>query len=151
MDLQKRLINGLIAGLVAGIVMDAIENVAYLLYRQPKVRAVDWVYVIFTRRRPAASGEFYLGYLGHLMFNIALGAAFSMIIHKGRQEKLVLKGWVWAAAVWVAAQVATVVSKLPVLSDQGQKVRMQHFALASVYGMVLGATLQRVEENLFWR
>ena len=56
MDQQKRFINGLIAGLVAGTVMDAIENVAYLLYRQPKVRAVDWVYVILTRRSTSPPG-----------------------------------------------------------------------------------------------
>lgn len=151
MDLQKRIFNGLIAGLVAGIVMDAIENAAYLLWRQPKVRAVDWVYVILTRRRPVTPREFYLGYLGHLVFNIGLGVAFSMIIYKSRPEKLVLKGWAWAAAVWVVAQVFTVLSKLPFLSDQGWKTRVQHLILASAYGMVLGTTVQRTEETLFWR
>lgn len=147
---RETIVKGLIAGLIAGVIMDGTEQGAHYLFRRPAIPSVQWASIIATQKPTENTSQFLMAQLSHLVFTSLLGGVFAAFVSPWEGKRLILKGWLWAMAAGCISQLLLRVFRVPILSKPGWRVRLEHFVMLSLYGLVLGEITRQKKFLVWW-
>lgn len=146
MNLNDRLAMGLLAGLTAGVAMNVVNLTAFYS-GIGELRYLDWAAIVIYGTRPVSFAEAVFALMAQIIFVGLLGVVFAYLIRAISSRNLLLRGWLFGAAVWFSLYGITflfnVQQTIPVRLDTA----LNDFVGASVFGLVLAAVLRRLAER----
>ena len=137
---------GLLAGLTAGVAMNVV-NLTLFYSGIGELRYLDWAAIVIYGTKPVSLAEAVFAQFAQIIFVGILGVLFSYLIRAISSRNLLLRGWLFGAAVWFSlygiAFLFNVQQTIPVRLDTA----LNDFVGASVFGLVLAAVLRRLAER----
>ncbi len=143
--MKDRVTAGLISGIIAGIAMNIIDWIAVFLglYRE---RLLDWAAVLLYGHLPRTTMEIAFAQLCQILFAGFLGLIFSSLLLKFSSGNYLVKGWTFSILAWFSIYGISIAIRLPNFTQHEFLATVSHFISASIYGLVLAYTLNKLEK-----
>src|SRR5690554_3264512 len=142
--MKDRITAGFLSGVAAGIAMNIIDWLGIIagLYQE---RLLDWAAIMIYGRLPLTIVATVFAQLGQLFFAGFLGIIFAALLLKFTSGNYLLKGWLFGIIAWFSIYAISSAIRLPALATHSVAAVIAHFLSASLYGLVLARTLNRLE------
>jgi len=144
--LKDRVSAGFIGGIIAGIAMNIVDYISY--YVGDREHLYDWAAIVIFGKLPASFGEIIFAQISQLFFAGLLGILFSYFLLRLTSVNYLLKGWIYGLAAWFFIYALAIIFRLPDLETHSLGSVVSHFISASIYGLALGETLHRINNNV---
>jgi hypothetical protein len=142
-----KLVVGTIAGATAGAVIDAVNAINYYVLNVTTLRNLDWAAIIVYGHPPRTPIETGLAEVWHLVWTALLGILF--VYGRGilSTRHPLYRGIVYGAVTWMMIYTFTLLFKVPYVRIIAWKTALSNFALAIIFGLVLGYVTERLDHT----
>ncbi|MCW3488519.1 DUF1440 domain-containing protein [Dethiobacter alkaliphilus] len=147
MLIKDKLARGLVAGIAAGVVM-SMADLILTGFGWVKFPYYDWGLSLISGSVAETFPEIAIGLVIHLMFAGVLGVIFSYAIQLIPSTNSLLRGWLYGVVVWFAVHVIVNLFGFQPLKPIPMSQLLSDFLTASVFGLVLAATNNRLSPKI---
>ena len=109
-------------------------------------RLLDWAAVAIYGRLPNTILELIFAQAGQIFFAGFLGIILSALLLKLTSGNYLLKGWIYGVIGWFTLYSISIAVRLPNLETHTLSTVVAHLISASVYGLILAYTLNRIDK-----
>jgi len=138
---------GLVGGIIAGIAMNIVDYISYYIGFD-RERLYNWAAIAIFGKLPNTIGEVISAQISQLFFSGLLGIIFSYYLLKLTSSNYLLKGWIYGLTSWFFIYSVAIAFRLPSLETHSLNSVVNHAFSATIYGLVLGETLHRINKNV---
>lgn len=146
--MKDRFTRGLAAGTAGGIVNNLAGLVSFNLINITGLRFMDYAAVMLYGRKSENIPELLFAAVGQIAFSALLGVIFVYLLPVISSTYLYLKSWFYSITVWFAVYALTVLFRVPEVAEITLNTAVSNFIVASLYGLVLAATLSWFEQRV---
>jgi hypothetical protein len=141
---NDRVTRGIIAGGVGFIVQNVYIFAAYMA-GFTKIIYEDYTEMLFFSKLLPGIFPNFLGYVGHLVWDVLLGIIFAYGIKYTSSRFYLLKGIVYGIFIWWIVNVICTLFRLPVFSTLSSRELGVYLIGALLFGLVVAYTLKLLD------
>lgn len=127
--------------------MSILNLISFYILGVAEMLYLDWAAVLIFGYRFSTLLEAIIAQVGQFFFAGIMGILFAFLLPYINSRYYLFKGWVYGLVVWFGAYAVTTVFKVTPLMPIKPDTVMSNMITASVYGLVLAKTLQRLREG----
>jgi hypothetical protein len=143
--MKDRMLSGFIAGLIGGVVLNAWNLLATYVLGFGRVRLMDFISVLELGFSPKSTGQALFSLGIHLVWTGFLGSVFAYLIPLTTSRNYLFRGWLYSSVVWILTNALATMSRLPGIAKVSLTASISSAFGATVYGLVLGYVLKRLD------
>lgn len=145
--MKDRITRGFIAGIISGIVPFALNFGSYYI-NFTTARWSEFMGVLLFGSPPATIGKVIFAVIAVFIFLGFLGTIFALTVPLVSSRSYLLKGFMYGTAIWFISFSATTFFQIAELQAPPLKTAVTNFISASLWGIMLGLTLNWVDDRL---
>ncbi len=143
-DPKDRFMTGIIAGFGAGMVKDLLDLVLYAAHFHTHPY-FNYASVMIFGILPHTFIEKAFAFFGTVVFDTFLGVLYSYLTLVVVSRYYRFRGWFYSLSCWFVIYSLTTLYKVPQVFEVKWVTPISHFITASVYGLLLGIWLNRLQ------
>lgn len=145
--MEDKFSKGFWAGLAGALAMNFIDYIFSYLLHVTQRRFLDYAAVLIYGRLANNIWEAIFAQLTQILFSSILGIVFAYFLERATDKNYLLKGWIFAIAIWLLVFTMGLLYRLPLLWRPASETAFAHFIGSSIYGLVLAYSLHKLDKK----
>lgn len=128
--------------------MNLWNYIAYYMLYLTDMRLLDYASVMLAGKEVFMLWEEIFFQLAQIFFSVMVGVLFAYLLPRIGSRYYLLKSWFYSASIWFVVFATGSLFKMPYLYKVSTQTILSNFIGSSIYGLVLGLTLNWLDNKV---